>query len=93
MTISVEELASLLKKGKSSGVHIDPIFDNKQINCWTADQYDTNNMYNLGAWFISFKDGRVSLSIWYDKKTMPGWSGGHSFYSMIHARAVRSTYK
>jgi len=28
---TVEELASLIKKAKTKGVHIDPVFDNKQI--------------------------------------------------------------
>ena len=38
---TVEELASLLKKGEIKGTHIASVFDNKQIRCWSIDKCDS----------------------------------------------------
>jgi hypothetical protein len=57
---TVEELASLIKKAKTKGVHLDPVFDNKQIRCWTADPSDPKSWsWMLGIWIIDFKNGTI----------------------------------
>lgn len=35
---TVEELASLLARTKNERVHIDPVFDSRQVSCWSADK-------------------------------------------------------
>ena len=58
---TVEELASLLASIKKDGVHIDPVFDNKQSQCWTADQCDPKGyLWLSGTLIIDFNRGSVS---------------------------------
>jgi hypothetical protein len=58
---TVEELASLLARIKKDGVHIDPVFDNRQAQCWTADQCDPKNISIFsGTLIIDFNRGSVS---------------------------------
>jgi len=55
---TVDELKTLLKpKGMNGDLYIDPIFDNKQIYCWTSDQRASD-----GAWYVYFGYGNVSSS-------------------------------
>ena len=57
---TVEELASLLAKRRTNGVHIAPVFDYKQTRCWTIDPCDATASHLLGAWIIDFQNGEVS---------------------------------
>jgi hypothetical protein len=89
---TLEELVSLLEKGEQKGVHIDPVFDNKQIRCWTVDQCDPNYNSQSGAWIVSFKYGKVSKAMWV-------YAGGpmafrqHNIAEMNYVKAVRSVKK
>jgi hypothetical protein len=87
---TVEELASLLKKSKKSGVHIDPVFGNKQTRCWTIDNCDSLYVELIGAWIVDFKQG-IILQAEYKK---PGvWVAPGPDYSKNttnHIKAVRS---
>jgi len=87
---TVEELASLIKKAKINGVHIDPVFDNKQIRCWTLDQCDTNRSYQLGAWLVHFRFGEISKAMWIDPKTGSGIGYLESTNITNYIKAVRS---
>ncbi|MCP4112857.1 MAG: DUF1566 domain-containing protein [Desulfobacteraceae bacterium] len=49
-----EELASLLENKKINDRYIDPLFDRKQLWCWTADKKASG-----GAWHVYFYVGRV----------------------------------
>lgn len=67
---SIEELASLLARREKRGVHLDPVFDNMQTTCWSADQYDPKDNSRkssrsrlLGRWIVSFKQGQVLRAI------------------------------
>ena len=52
---TVDELASLLEpEGKNGDLYIDPIFDNDQGWCWTADQWASGV-----AWGVLFFNGSV----------------------------------
>jgi hypothetical protein len=37
---TIEEFASLLEREQKNGLHIDPVLDEKQKRCWTADKGD-----------------------------------------------------
>ena len=60
---TLEELVSLLEKGEQKGVHIDPVFDNKQIRCWTVDQYDIGKQPFVveAVWIVNFQDGKLKI--------------------------------
>jgi hypothetical protein len=85
---TVEELASLIKKDRRNGVHIDPVFDNNQIRCWTVDQCDPNYNWQSGAWIVSFKQGKVSKAMW--SKSATEKSYGHDINDINYVKAVRS---
>ncbi len=84
---TVEELASLLARRRKNGVHIAPVFDYKQIRCWTIDPCDPNYAYFLGAWLIDFQKGEVSQANWSNLK--PG-VGGYRKNPENYVKAVRS---
>jgi hypothetical protein len=67
---TLEELASLLEKGEQKGVHIDPVFGNKQIRCWTIDRGELS-MGTVGigetppaGWIVNFQYGNISKAEW-----------------------------
>jgi len=61
---TVEELASLIKKSKTKGIHLDSIFDNQQVSCWTVDMSEPRHFKNSEAWIVSFKHGEVRKAKW-----------------------------
>jgi hypothetical protein len=87
---TVEELASLLARERKPGVYLDPVFDYKQIRCWTIDQYEPPAPPSLlGTWLIDFKNGEVSQAY------SPQWGAQYGFsYGRQNAenfvKAVRS---
>jgi hypothetical protein len=56
---TIEELASLIKKDRRNGVHIDPVFDNRQTKCWSVDTGDGVNQLYSGAWIVDFRQGQI----------------------------------
>ncbi len=60
---TLEELASLLERQKMNGRYIDPIFDNNQRWCWSADKYKGSAW---SAWFVGFNYGYVDYSVFDD---------------------------
>ncbi len=61
---TIEELSSLLKSEKSEGLYISPVFDRKQIFCWSSDKD------NSGArWYVFFGGGTV----WCDPYNFHGY--------------------
>ena len=85
---TVEELSSLIKKAKRNGVHIDPVFDNKQIRGWTVDQCDPNYERQSGAWIVSFKHGEVRKAMW--MRSAKDKIYGHDINDTNYVKAVRS---
>jgi hypothetical protein len=85
---TLEELVSLLAREKKSGVHIAPIFDYKQIRCWTTDPCDPNYQYLVGAWLIDFQNGEVSQASWHRMKGRGG--GAYSKNRVNFVKAVRT---
>jgi hypothetical protein len=51
---TLEELVSLLESKETNGRYIDPVFDKKQVYCWSAD-----NRGSGGAWIVNFYYGYV----------------------------------
>ena len=87
---TLEELASLSEKGEQKGVHIDPVFDNKQIRCWTVDRCEVGGGYSgatgatpPAAWIVNFKDGKISKAIWSHSST-------YRIFALNYTKAVRS---
>jgi len=86
---TVEELASLLTRSTQGGIHLDPLFDDKQIRCWTVDQCDTNYENFSGAWLIDFKNGGISQAHWWKGRQGYGY-GRYALNPENHVKAVRS---
>jgi uncharacterized caspase-like protein len=84
---TVEELASLLERSIKSGVHIAPVFDNKQIRCWTIDKCDPGYAQYSGAWIVDFKEGIIIEAWYYKYSDTAGW---YVKNIQNHVKAVRS---
>jgi hypothetical protein len=90
---TLEELLSLLEKGEQKGVHIDPVFDNKQIRCWTVDRYKKAlSSVGIGqtpttSWLVNFKDGKISEAEWTKGS---GGGGNIRLNDRNYTKAVRS---
>jgi hypothetical protein len=87
---TLEEMVSLLAKEKRKGLHLGPVFDRRQLNCWTIDHYYLDSQYYLGAWIVSFEDGTVERAYWWNKKGMPGYTQWREKNAHNHVKAVRS---
>jgi hypothetical protein len=87
---TIEELASLTKKTKTKGVHLDPVFDNNQTTCWSADQGVGRYRDYAGGWIVSFKNGEVR-DAHFPPKRSGGYMGvGQAINYMNYVKAVRS---
>ncbi len=91
---TIEELASLVEREKINGVHINPIFHNKQKTCWSADtkRVRTTRDSHFGeyeSWVVKFAEGRITMKQW------SGYKETIAFYPNMAAeyyiRAVRSS--
>jgi hypothetical protein len=63
---TIDELASLVEREKVNGVHIDPIFYNKQKICWSADQGPVFGGFTSNppqVWHVNFREGSLGLTI------------------------------
>jgi hypothetical protein len=87
---TIEELASLLTRRRKNGVHIDPVFDNKQVRCWSVDQSDPIEPYYSVAWIISFEFGEVTQAIYIKKSKIQWGTGAQNKNAMNYIKAVRA---
>ena len=86
---TVEELASLINKDKIKGVHLDPVFDNKQTQCWCSDKRDEIDGAHYGGWIVSFSHGSIMpAKMATDRQTRSGYA--RPFNDNNYVRAVRS---
>ena len=87
---TIEELASLLLFVKLNGLHINPVFDSKQIRCWSADSLpsDRTDAY-LKDWIVSFSNGYITHASWPRDATV-SWQSWLGKDSSNYVRAVRS---
>jgi hypothetical protein len=74
---NVEQLASLLKKNKINGVHLDPVFSKRQITCWTVDEREVTRQAYRGGWIVNFKQGQIVTAIYL--KFQAGGPGGSRY--------------
>ena len=86
---TAEELASILNRRNKDGVHIDSVFDYKQIRCWTVDQISRYSNRYLSAWIIDFQNGEVSQAFWHRVKVVP-YYGTYVKNPENYVKAVRS---
>jgi uncharacterized caspase-like protein len=59
---TVDELASLLSKNKTNGIHIDVLFGTKQKVCWSSDVAPDSLVATRPiplVWVVSFKKGKI----------------------------------
>jgi len=59
---TVEELASLLRKDETNGMHIDPLFERNQKLCWSSDKAPDNLVSARPIpviWIVNFEDGKI----------------------------------
>ena len=90
---TIEELASLLERAKPKGVHMDPLFDSRQVSCWSADKSEGVNQFYAGAWIVNFVQGQI-LKADYLKIYGISQSGAHGPLRknyLNHVKAVRWT--
>ncbi|MGD9181979.1 MAG: DUF1566 domain-containing protein, partial [Desulfobacterales bacterium] len=59
---TIEELASLMMHTKKRGLYINPVFDSRQIRCWSADQGTGGITEYYRDFIISFSNGHISIS-------------------------------
>ncbi|RLC09264.1 MAG: hypothetical protein DRI57_22435 [Deltaproteobacteria bacterium] len=71
---TLEELMSLLESERVNSHYIDPVFDRKQLSCWSADKRSSG-----GSWDISFDLGYVSFDL-----------GDVGWHGISYVRLVRS---
>jgi len=85
---TIEELASLLKRETKSRQHIDPIFDNLQKQCWSADS-GSEDKYRREVFVVNFEEGRV-ISVYTSPWGEHGPLSLHTVMDENYVRAVRS---
>jgi len=87
---TIEELASLLSKNKTGNLHIDPVFDNQQIRCWSSDGAESlpGSSITVG-WVADYNYGKIKKATWYDKHDVL-WQPWHEVVPVNYVRAVRS---
>jgi CHAT domain-containing protein len=87
---TIEELASLLKKDRRNGVHIDPVFNNNRIRCWSVNQRESQ-IYSWfsGAWIVDFKKGTLLEADWV-KPAKTGFPSLLRKNNINYVKAVRS---
>ncbi len=86
---TIEELASLLES-TDQGLFVNPVFDFRQLRCWSADNIPRNNMghaiYYKRVWIIDFINGKVTHANWVYK------AGGPAFLTWPLFERRRSNY-
>jgi len=87
---TIDELASILARRRISGVHMDPVFDDKQVRCWSADRSDVPSQYYSGAWIIIFKQGMVAQATWNSQSDFDISAGVYNKNTTNYVKAVRS---
>jgi hypothetical protein len=88
---TIDELASLLKKKKTNGLHIDPIFGKVQTRAWSADYDEGRQEVQASVWIANFTNGRtVKARFCILPNCMPPYSTTNVNLPDNHVRAVRS---
>lgn len=87
---TVDELASLLSKDKTNGMHIDAFFGTKQKECWSSDVAPDSLIATIPipqGWIVSFEKGKI----WTVRLVSEAYSSEGSRPSEYnYVRAVRS---
>ena len=88
---TIEECASLMEREKGNGVHLDPIFDNKQKSCWSADTKRVSALPDSAGeyqgWVVKFAEGMIVRDQWSEDKDMVGFHP--QLEAKYYIRAVR----
>jgi uncharacterized caspase-like protein len=87
---TVEELASLSRKDKTNGIHIDPLFETIQKKCWSSDKApdDLVSARPISVvWILNFESGKI-VGVHLVSEVHPGQGIKAGEYNYV--RAVRS---
>jgi hypothetical protein len=87
---TVEELASLLARSRIGGVHMAPVFDKRQTNCWVADKCDSGYVDLEGSWIVDFKQGQILQATYKKPGIFPSPGPDYSKNTTNYIKAVRS---
>jgi adenylate cyclase len=90
---TIDELASLLEKSKKDGLHIDPVFDRKQIRCWSSDNRPDLLYGSAGlfvTWIGNFSNGRIIEAKWTERNADALITRNYAILPESHVRLVRS---
>jgi hypothetical protein len=89
---TVEELASLIQRIRRNGVYIDPVFDDSQTKCWSADTGEGVNQRYSGAWIVDFRQGQILKADYLKVASIShtGAQGALRKNDMNYVKAVRS---
>jgi hypothetical protein len=85
---TIDELASLLERETVDGIHIDPLFDQREKNCWSSDRgplFGGHTSNPPQVWHVNFLKGTIGLTV---VTPSNGEHGG--FPSHNYVRAVRT---
>lgn len=88
---TVEELASLLARKKTNGVHLAPEFDNKNSRCWTVDKLEPSSTFASGTWIVNFKHGQILQARYRNPSNTMNFAFTGS-NEMNYVRAVRTVW-
>ena len=81
---TIDELASIITRNASSGLHINPLFAKKQKLCWSSDSGFVEDEYLKDVWIADFAKGRVVLHMLEDIAFMRG-----KYDDIFYVRGVR----
>ena len=78
-----------MERRKINGVHIDPIFDEKQKICWSSDTTLTpTSLGTYQSWIVNFAQGAIKIEDW--SKSREKIALHPQFDANYYIRAVRS---
>ena len=87
---SIEELASLMNKNRTNGLHIDPLFSNRQKESWSSREFEGSNPNYQVALLASFESGKILVGYW--QKTFAS-HGKKDENANNYVRVVRSVHQ
>ena len=90
---TVEELASLLARKRTNGVHLDLVFNNNSASCWSADKFrlDRLSNYYFAYWIVNFRQGQI-LEATSPKPTITSRFPNYGKNERNYVKAVRSIW-
>ena len=87
---TIDELASLIAKRQSQGLHLDPMFENKQKRCWSGDKAQWGGDNYDSRWIANFSRGGITTAVWFRRGGQPEWRERYVKNTKNYVKAVRT---